>query len=174
MQEDEIEVDISLLSEKEKNKILIQRARDMERAKAKVEREAKKAKDKAMKVAERQLKKVGRSKKSQVGDASSPALVVPEASTGSMSQNPRKRDSSFVQLSASRLQQCTSPAFQDCSGGTLHLNELFLCTSLDVVMSYFEEHHAFLKEWLEMQAFFEKVFFVSCVLLLHDVIVVVF
>ena len=68
----------------------------MERAKAKAEREAKKAKDKATKVAERQLKKVGQSKKSQAGDASSPALVVPEASTGSMSQNPRKRDSSFV------------------------------------------------------------------------------
>jgi hypothetical protein len=59
-------------------------------------------------------------------------------------------------------------------GGTLHLDEFFLCTSLDTVISYFEEHHAFPKEWLEMQTFFEKVFSVFCFLLLHDVIVVVF
>ena len=104
MQEDEVEVDISLLPKKEKNKILNQKAKDKERAKAKVDREAQKAKDKAVKDAERQLKKVGRSKKSHVGDTSSPVLVLPEASTGSMSQNPRKQDSSFVQLSASRLQ----------------------------------------------------------------------
>jgi hypothetical protein len=104
VQEDEVEVDISLLPEKEKIKILNQRAKDEVRAKAKADREAQKAKDKAVKYAERQLKKVGRSKNSHVGDASSPALVLPEASTGSMSQNLRKRDSSFVQLSASRLQ----------------------------------------------------------------------
>ena len=47
-------------------------------------------------------------------------------------------------------------------------------TSLDAIISYFEEHHAFPKEWLEMQAFFEKVFPISCFSLLHDVIVVVF
>ena len=51
-----------------------------------------------MKDAERQLKKGGQSRKSKIGDASSPTLVLPEASTGSMSQNPCKRDSSFVQL----------------------------------------------------------------------------
>ena len=96
VQEDEVEVDISLLPEKEKNKILNQRAKDKERAKAKADKEAQKAKDKALKDAERQLKKVGRSKKSQAGDASFPVLVLQEASTGSMSQNPRKRDSSFV------------------------------------------------------------------------------
>ena len=100
-----------LLPKKEKNKILNQRTRVKERAKAKADREAQKAKDKAIKDAERQLKKGGRSRKSKAGDASSPTLVLPEASIGSMSQNPYKRDSSFVQLSASRLQQCTSPAF---------------------------------------------------------------
>ena len=63
VQEDEVEVDITLLPKKEKNKILNQRARDKERAKAKVDREAQKAKDKAVKDAERQLKKVGRSRK---------------------------------------------------------------------------------------------------------------
>ena len=104
VQEDEVEVDISLLPEKEKNKILNQRTRDKERAKAKADREAQKAKDKAVKDAKRQLKKGGRPRKSKAGDTSSPTLVLPEASTGSMSQNPRKRDSSFVQLSASRLQ----------------------------------------------------------------------
>ena len=117
-------------------------------------------KDKAKKDAERELKKGGRSGKSKAGAVSTPTLVLPEASTGSMSQNPRKRDSSFVELSASRLQQCT-PAFQDCSGGTLHLDELFLATSLEATMSYYEEHLAFPKEWLELKAFVEKVFPIS-------------
>ena len=53
VQEDEVEVDISLFPEKEKNKILNQKAKDKERAKAKVDREAQKAKDKAVKDAER-------------------------------------------------------------------------------------------------------------------------
>jgi hypothetical protein len=46
VQEDEVEVGINLLPEKEKNKILNQRTRDAERAKAKTEREAQRAKDK--------------------------------------------------------------------------------------------------------------------------------
>jgi hypothetical protein len=60
------------------------------------------------------------------------------------------------------LQQCISPAFQDCTGGTLLLDELFLSTSLEATESYYVEHNAFQKEWLEMQAFLEKVFPVSC------------
>jgi hypothetical protein len=40
VQEDEVEVDINLLPEKEKNKILNQRTRDAERAKAKTDKEA--------------------------------------------------------------------------------------------------------------------------------------
>ena len=96
VQEDEVEVDISLLPEKERNKILNQRERAVERAKVKTDREAEKAKEKTRKDAERELKKSGRSGKSKAGDTSSPTLVLLEASTGSMSQNPRKRDSSFV------------------------------------------------------------------------------
>ena len=53
---------------------------------------------------------------------------------------------------------------------TLSLNELFLYTSLDASASCYVEHKAFPKEWLEMQAFLEKVFLVSCIPLLHDVI----
>ena len=170
---DEVEVDISLLLEKERNKILNQRIRDVERAKAKADREAEKAKDKAKKDAERELKKGGRSGKSKAGDASSPMLVLSEASTRSMSQNPRKRDSSFVQFSISRLQQCTSLAFQDSKGRTLHLDELFLSTSLDAIVSYFVEHDAFPKEWLEVQAFLKKVIPLSCFSLLHGVLAIV-
>ena len=55
VQEDEVDVDISLLPEKEKNKILNQSTRDKERAKAKANREGQKAKDKAVKDVEKQL-----------------------------------------------------------------------------------------------------------------------
>ena len=168
--EEENEVDISLLPEKERNKILNQRTRDAERAKAKIDREVQKAKDKA----ERDAKKGGQLGKSKAVVASTSTLVLPEALTGSMSQNPRKRDSSFTQLSVSRLQQCTSPTFKDYAGGTLLLDELFLSTSLEATKSYYVEHNAFLKEWLEMQAFLEKVFPVSCFPLLHDVTAKVF
>jgi hypothetical protein len=61
VQEDEVEVDINLLLEKERNKILNQRTRDAERAKAKTDREAQKVKDKT----ERDAKKGGRSGKSK-------------------------------------------------------------------------------------------------------------
>jgi hypothetical protein len=44
--EDEVEVDISLLPEKKKNKIIKQRERDAKKAEDKEEREAQKAKDK--------------------------------------------------------------------------------------------------------------------------------
>ena len=107
--------------------------------------------------------------------------MLPEALIGSMSQNPHKRDSSFVQLSVSRLQQCTSPAFQDGKGFTLHLDELLLPTSLDAIMSYFEEHDAFPKEWLDLQVFLEKVFlpqlfsfFVDVILFSFQMIVILF
>jgi hypothetical protein len=73
MQEDEVEVDINLLPEKEKNKILNQRKRDANRAKAKTDRKALRAKDKA----ERDAKKGGRSGKSKAVVASTPSLVLP-------------------------------------------------------------------------------------------------
>ena len=165
MEEDEVEVDISLLPEKERNKILNQRERDAEKAKAKADREA----EKANKVKEKAKKVGGRSGMTKASDAKTTTLALPEASSGSMAQNTRKRDSSFVELSASRLQQCTSPAFQDCSGGSLHLDELFLSTSLDATVSYLEEHKAFPKEWLELQAFLVKVFPISSFSLVRDI-----
>ena len=79
-------MDISLLPEKERNKILNQRTRDAERAKAKTNREAQKAKGKA----ERDAKKGGQSRKSKAVVASTPTLVLLEASTESISQNPCK------------------------------------------------------------------------------------
>jgi hypothetical protein len=160
-QDVEIEPDLSLLSEKER----LKREKETKKAELKAEKEAEKAKDKL----EREAKKAGRSGKSKAVASSTPTLVLPEASTGSMSQNPRKQDSSFAQLSVSRLQQCASPAFQDYAGRTLLLDELFLSTSLEATESYYVEHNAFPKEWLEMQAFLEKVFPVSCFPLLHDI-----
>jgi hypothetical protein len=160
-EEQDVEIEPNLLPEKER----LKRERETKKAELKAEKEAEKAKDKL----EREAKKARRSGKSKAVASSIPMLVLPEASTGSMSQNPRKRDSSFTQLSVSRLQQCISPAFQDCTGGTLLLDELFLSTSLEATESYYVEHNAFPKEWLEMQAFLEKVFPVSCFPLLHDV-----
>jgi hypothetical protein len=92
VQEDEVEVNINLLPEKEKNKVLNQRKRDADRAKAKTDREALRAKEKA----ERDAKKGGRSGKSKAMVASTPSLVLPQVSTASQSQNPRKRDSSYA------------------------------------------------------------------------------
>jgi hypothetical protein len=65
--EDEVEVDISLLLEKEKNKIIKQRERDAKKAEEKEEREAQKAKDKEERNAkkdkeDREAKKAGKSK----------------------------------------------------------------------------------------------------------------
>jgi hypothetical protein len=99
VQEDEVEFDINLLPEKEKNKVLNQRKKDADKAKAKTDREALRAKEKA----ERDEKKGGRSGKSKAMVASTPSLVLPQVSTASQSQNPRKRDSSCAQLSLSRL-----------------------------------------------------------------------
>jgi hypothetical protein len=87
-QEEEVEVDINLLPEKEKNK-----------AKDKAEKEATKAKDKAAK----QSKKGGRASRSKTVAAPSPPILMTETSTASPSQNSHKRDSSFAQLSVSRL-----------------------------------------------------------------------
>jgi hypothetical protein len=73
VQEDEVEVDINLLPEKEKNKVLNQRKRDADRAKAKIDREALRAKGKA----KRDAKKGRRSGKSKAVVASTPSLVLP-------------------------------------------------------------------------------------------------
>jgi hypothetical protein len=153
VQEDEVEVDINLLPEKEKNKVLNQRKRDADRAKAKTDREALRAKEKV----ERDAKKGGRSGKSKAVVASTPSLVLPQVSTASQSQNPRKRDSSCAQLSLSRLQQITSPALMDSAGGALHVQEFFFSGSLLSTDAYYVQHHAFPKEWVDMRAFLELV-----------------
>jgi hypothetical protein len=169
--EDEGEVDINLLLEKEKNKILKQRERDAKRAEDKEEREAQKAKDKEERDAkkakdkeDREAKKgerVGKSK--AVGSPTFPLLLT-EASTATPSQNPRKRDASVAQLSMSRLQQITSPALMDSAGGALHVQEFLFSGSLLSTDAYFMEHNAFPKEWMDMKAFLEKVFLFSCYL----------
>jgi hypothetical protein len=153
VQEDEVEVDINLLPKKEKNKVLNQRKRDADRAKAKTGREALRAKEKA----ERDAKKGGRSGKSKAVVASTPLLVLPQVSTASLSQNPRKRDSSCAQLSLSRLQQMTSPALMDSAGGGLHVQQFFFSGSLLSTDAYYVQHEAFPKEWVDMKAFLELV-----------------
>jgi hypothetical protein len=94
-QDVEIESNLNLLPKKER----LKRERETKKAELKAEKEAEKAKDKL----EREAKNVGRLGKSKAVASSTPPLVLLEASTGSMLQNPRKRDSSFAQLSVSRL-----------------------------------------------------------------------
>jgi hypothetical protein len=151
-QEDEVEVDISLLPEKERNKILNQRARDKKKAEDKAEKDAEKAKEKE----KREGKKSGKSK------PSTPPLLLTETSYASPSQNPRKRDASTAQLSLSRLQQITSPALMDSAGGALPVHEFFFSGSLLSIDAYYVQHTAFPKEWVDMMAFLEKVFPISC------------
>jgi hypothetical protein len=114
-QEDEVEIDLNLLPEKKKNRIIKQRNREAQKAKDKEERESKKAKAKA----ERKAKKGERASKSKAVAAPSFPLLLIEASIGMPSLNPRKRDASVAQLSMSRLQQITSPALMDSVGGAL-------------------------------------------------------
>jgi serine/threonine protein kinase HipA of HipAB toxin-antitoxin module len=129
--EEENKVDLSLLPEKEKNKILNQRTRDAKKAVDRALREATRATAKAMReataAAEKEAKKAEKSGKSK---AFTSPLFLTETSTTSPSQNPHKRDSSFAQLSMSRLQQLTLPSFMDSVGGTLHIQEFFFSGSL--------------------------------------------
>jgi hypothetical protein len=141
-EEEEVEVDINLLPEKEK----------------------KKAKDKAEKEAAKQPKKGGRASRSKTVAAPSPPILMTETSTASPSQNPRKRDSSFAQLSVSRLQQLASPSLVDSAGGGLHVQEFFFSGSLLSTDAHYVEQKAFPKEWMDMMAFLEKVCILSCLL----------
>jgi hypothetical protein len=118
-QEDEVEVDINLLPEKERNKILNQRTRDAKKAKEKAMKEAEKAKDKAKKEAKK-AEKSGKSKASIV------LLLLLKTSIASQSQNPRKRDASYAQLSLLRLQQITSSVLMDFAGGLCMFRSPFL------------------------------------------------
>jgi hypothetical protein len=78
---------------------LNQRAREAKKAMDKAEKEAQNAKDKAT----RKAKKGERTCKPKAVDAPSHPLLLTEASTTLQSQNPRKRNASFAQLSMSRL-----------------------------------------------------------------------
>jgi hypothetical protein len=154
-QEDEVEVDINQLPEKERNKILNQRVRDKKKAKDKAEKDSEKAKEKEKKEGKKG-KKSGKSK------PSTPPLLLIETSYASPFQNPRKRDASTAQLSLSRLQQITSPALIDFAGGALWVHEFFFSRSLLSIDAYYVQHMAFPKEWVDMMAFLEKVFSFSC------------
>jgi hypothetical protein len=98
----------------------------------------------------------------KVGDQESqrqwlPSLVLPQASTTLQSQNPRKQDSSYAQLSLSRLQQITSPTLMDSTRRALHVQEFFFSGSLLSIDAYYVQHQAFSKEWVDMKAFLELV-----------------
>jgi hypothetical protein len=154
-QEDEVEVDINQLPEKERNKILNQRKMDAKKVEDKAEKDAKKAKEK-------EKKETKKGEKSGKSKPSTPPLLLTETSYASPSQNPRKRDASTAQLLLSRLQQITSPALMDSVGGALQVHEFLFFGSLLSINAYYMQHTAFPKEWVDMMAFLEKVFPFSC------------
>jgi hypothetical protein len=156
--EEENEVDLSLLPEKERNKILLQREREAHKAKDKAEKEAQKAKDKEA----REAKKGGRASKSKTVAAPSSPLLLIETSTTSPSQNPRKWDASLAHLSVSRLQQLAPPPLMDSARGALHVQEFFFSGSLLSTDVYYIEEKAFPKEWVDMKAFLKTVYIFSC------------
>jgi hypothetical protein len=149
--------DLALLPEKERNKILNQRARDAKKA----ERESTRATAKAVRegTSEKGAKKGEKPRKSKV---ITPQLLLIETSTATPSQNPRKRDSSLAQLSMSRLQQFTSPSLMDSAGGGLHVQEFFFSRSTLSTDAYYMEQDAFPKEWVDMKAFFKTICNFSC------------
>jgi hypothetical protein len=154
-QEDEVEVDINQLPEKERNKILNQRKRDAKKVEDKAEKDAEKAKEK-------EKKETKKGEKSGKSKPSTPPLLLTETSYASPSHNPRKQDASTVQLSLSRLHQITSPALIDSTWGVLRVHEFFCSGSLLSIDAYYVEHMAFPKEWMDTMAFLEKVFPFSC------------
>jgi hypothetical protein len=140
--------DVALLPEKERNKILNQRARDAKKALLESTRATAKAVKEA--AAEKEGKKGQRPGKSKV---ITPQHLLTETSTATPSPNPRKRDSSLAQFSVSRLQQLASPSLMDSAGGGLHVQEYFFSGSLLSTDAYYLEHDAFPKEWVDMKAF---------------------
>jgi hypothetical protein len=101
--------DLTLLPEKERNKILNQRTRDTKKA----ERESTRATTKVVRdiTAQKGAKKGEKPGKSKV---ITPQLLLAETSTATPSH---KRDSSIAHLSVSRLQQLASPSLMDSVGG---------------------------------------------------------
>jgi hypothetical protein len=85
-------------------------------------RETTRATAKALKessaAAEKEAKKAKKSGKSK---AITPLILLTEISYASPSQNPRKQNASYAQLSVSRLQQIASPSLMDSAGGALHV-----------------------------------------------------
>jgi hypothetical protein len=144
--------DIALLPEKDRNKILNQRARDAKKALLESTRAtAKAAKEAAAEKEGKKGQKLGKSK------VITPQLLLTETSTATPSPNPRKRDSSLAQLLVSRLQQLASPSLMDSAGGTLHVQEFFFSRSLLSTDAYYMDHEAFPKEWVDMKGFLKKV-----------------
>ena len=118
MLEEVTKVELVLLPENERNKILNQRTRDAKKATDKALKEATRVTTKASREAsaavEKEAKKVEKSGKSK---AITPPLLLTKTSIASPLQNPHKQDASFVQFLMSRMQQITSPSLMDFAGG---------------------------------------------------------
>ena len=102
---------------------------------------AKKAEDKAEKDAEmakeKEKKEVKKGEKSGKSKYFIPPLLLIETSYALPSQNPHMRDASTIQLSLSRLQQITSLALMNSTGGALCIHEFFFSGSLLSIDAYY-------------------------------------
>jgi hypothetical protein len=144
-QENEGEEDLSVLLQKDRNKIETNNKKDKECQDKKKEKEALKAKGIKEKAKNGEVKaKKGEEKATSealgepLGEPSSPLVVVLQTKTPP--PNPRKRDVNFLGLSMSR------PSLKDSLIDTMGLDEFFYNGSLQILDAYFTEHEAFSKE----------------------------
>jgi hypothetical protein len=70
-----------------------------------------------------------------------------------------KHDASIANLSLFRLNQHTSLTLKDSVIDTVQVDEFFWTGSLQTLDAYFTLLKAFSKEWMDLQAFLEKVHF---------------
>jgi hypothetical protein len=147
--------DLSVLPEKERNKIEAKNKRDKEHQDKKKEKEALKAKGSKEKPKKGEMKAKEAEEKAALevpveplGELSSPPVVLLQTETPP--PNPPKRDADFAGLLVSR------PSLKDSSVHTIQIDEFFCNGSLQTLDAYFTEHKAFSKEWMDLQAFLTR------------------
>jgi hypothetical protein len=146
---EEQEEDLSVLAEKERNKIEAKNKKDKERQDKKKEKEALKTKGSKEKPKKGEVKAKEAKEKATsevpakpLREPSSPIVVLLQTET--LPPNPRKRDADFAGLSVSR------PSLKDSSVDTVQIDEFFCNGSLQTLDAYFTEHEAFSKEWMDL------------------------
>jgi hypothetical protein len=145
-EDDHDEEDLSLLSEKEKNKVLAKR-KEADRATLKKEKEVAKKKEKTKRAAEKAKKVQDKNAEKVVGKSLSTLEGISITSPPSQS---RKRDATLAGLSFSTLQQDTSLLVNVSTSPSIVVDEFFMQGSLLTLVAHFNKHSNFPKEWTDL------------------------